>query len=88
MSKEKENKEQQTAELTPEEQAFQEHQNARAAKVGKFFKRLKWYHIVAFILVLGIVLLFVIWHLLPKKVMNVAVLDKTVLSGGRTLRAC
>ena len=80
MSKEKENKEQQTAELTPEEQAFQEHQNARVAKVGKFFKRLKWYHIVAFLLVLGIVLLFVIWHLLPKKVMNVAVLDKTVLS--------
>ena len=31
-------------------------------------------------LVLGIILLFVIWHLLPKKVMNVAVLDKTVLS--------
>lgn len=68
------------APLTPEEQAFEQHQDARKAKVKLFIKRLKWYHIAVAALVLGIILLFVIWHLLPKKVMNVAVLDKTVLS--------
>ena len=35
------------APLTPEEQAFEQHQDARKAKVKLFIKRLKWYHIVA-----------------------------------------
>lgn len=65
---------------TPEEQAFQEHQQAREGKVKKFRKRFKWYHILMAVIVLAIILLFVIWHCLPKKVLNVAIMDKTVLS--------
>ena len=65
---------------TPEEQAFQEHQEAREGKVKKFRKRFKWYHILMAVIVLAIILLFVIWHCLPKKVLNVAIMDKTVLS--------
>lgn len=40
----------------------------------------KWYQIVVVLLLLGIAALFVGWYLLPKKVMNIAVLDKTVIS--------
>ena len=79
MPKEKVNQAQDAA-ATPEEKAFAEHQEARKGKVKLFIKRLKWYHIAVGVLLLCIILLFVIWHLLPKKTMNVAVLDKTVLS--------
>ena len=63
-----------------DEVRFDEQRNVRKAKLRAFQKRLKWYHILAASVVLAIVLLFVIWHLTPKKVMNIAVLDKTVLS--------
>ena len=43
-------------------------------------RKFKWYHIVAAAVVLSVILIFVIWHFLPSKVLNVAVLDKTVLS--------
>ncbi len=65
---------------TEDEKAFEEQQNVRKDKVKAFVKRLKWYHIAAAAVVLFIVSLFVIWHLLPRKVMNIALLDKTVLS--------
>ena len=68
------------AEKTADEKNFEEQQSIRKSKIKAFKKRLKWYHILAAVLVLAIILLFVIWHLLPKKVLNVAVLDKTVLS--------
>lgn len=67
-------------EKTVEEKKFEEQQNTRKAKIEAFKKRLKWYHILAFVVVFSIVMLFVIWHILPKKTLNVAVLDKTVLS--------
>lgn len=67
-------------EKTVEEKNFEEQQNTRKAKIKAFRKRLKWYHILAFVVVFSIVMLFVIWHILPKHVLNVAVLDKTVLS--------
>ncbi len=63
-----------------EEVNFEEQQDIRQKKVKKFHKRLKWYHILAAVLVLAIALLFIIWHLLPKKTLVVAVMDKTVLS--------
>ncbi|MBQ1454018.1 MAG: hypothetical protein IIZ23_08610, partial [Ruminococcus sp.] len=65
---------------TPEEEKFEEQQNIRQSKVKKFRKRLKWYHILAAVIVLAIVSLFVIWHLQPKKVLKIALMDKTVLS--------
>ena len=82
MSKEKENKPDQIKEQqkTDEEVKFEEQQNIRKSKIKAFQKRLKWYHILAAVVVLAISLLFIIWHLIPKKAMNVAVLDKTVLS--------
>ncbi len=82
MTKEKENKPDNIAEQpkTAEEKNFEEQQDVRKSKVKAFRKRLKWYHILAAAIVLAIVLLFVIWHILPKKALNVAVLDKTVLS--------
>lgn len=67
-------------EKTADEKNFEEQQNIRKSKIKAFRKRLKWYHILAFVVVLTIVLMFVIWHLLPKRVLNVAVLDKTVQS--------
>ncbi|WP_407384060.1 hypothetical protein [Ruminococcus sp.] len=75
-----EKKNQPEAPATPEEKNFEEHQTARKSKVKLFSKRFKWYHLLAAVILLVIISLFVIWHLLPKKVMNVAVLDKTVLS--------
>lgn len=82
MSKEKKTKPEQTNEQpkTAEESSFEEQQDVRKSKIKEFRKRLKWYHILAAVVVLVIILLFVIWHILPKKVLNVAVLDKTVLS--------
>lgn len=82
MFKEKKNKPDNTNKQpkTAEENNFEEQQNIRKSKIKAFRKRLKWYHILVAVLVLAIILLFVIWHLLPKKVLNVAVLDKTVLS--------
>ncbi|MBQ9680560.1 MAG: hypothetical protein IJV48_07760 [Ruminococcus sp.] len=68
------------SEMTAEEKAFESHQDARKAKLKQFRKRLKWYHIAAATLVLAIILLFVIWHLMPRKVLNSVVLDKTILS--------
>ena len=65
---------------TPEEEKFEEQQNIRQSKVKKFRKRLKWYHILAAVIVLAIASLFVIWHLQPKKVLKIALMDKTVLS--------
>lgn len=78
MSEEKAKKSESTK--TADEKAFKDHQEKRFAKITEFRKRLKWYHIVAAAIVLAIILLFVIWHLIPKKVMSIAVLDKTVLS--------
>lgn len=66
--------------MTAEEQEFKSHQEARKTKIKAFQKRLKWYHIAIAVFVLAVILLFVIWHLLPRKVMNIAVLDKTILS--------
>ena len=80
MSKEKKNKQNDYVPTTPEEKAFEEQQDARKSKVKFYIKRFKWYHIVAAVIVLFLILLFGIWHLIPKKVMNVAVLDKTVLA--------
>ena len=68
------------AEKTADEKNFKEQQNIRESKIKAFKKKLKWYHILAAVIVLAIILLFVIWHFLPKKVLNVAVLDKTMLS--------
>ena len=82
MSKEIEKKQNSGAvqEKTAEENSFDGFQDIRKSKVRAFRKRLKWYHILVAVLVLGIILLFVIWHLQPKKVLNIALLDKTVLS--------
>ncbi len=68
------------AEPTKEEQAFEEHQNARKAKMKQLRRRIKWYHIVAAAVVLFLIVLFGGWHVKPKKTLNVVVLDKTVLS--------
>lgn len=43
-------------------------------------RKFKWYHIAAAAVVLLGIVIFVTWHFLPSKVLNVAVLDKTVLS--------
>ena len=50
--------------------------------LGEFvkYKRFKWYHIVVAVLILLVASLFIGWLLTPSKVLNVAVLDKTVLS--------
>lgn len=66
--------------LTPEEQKFADIREKRKARLETFRKRLKWYHILIAVLVLGIVALFVGWHFKPKREMNVVVIDKTVLS--------
>ena len=65
---------------TEEEQAFDEQQQARFSKLKILRKRLKWYHILAAVIVLAIVALFVGWHFMPKKQANVVVLNKTVFS--------
>ena len=65
---------------TDEEKKFDLYQSIRKNKIREFKKKIKWYHILALAVVVVIILLFVIWHLLPKKVMNVAVLDKTIMS--------
>lgn len=65
---------------TPDEKKFDEIQEKREENVKPFHKRLKWYHILVIVLLLFIISLFVIWHLIPRKRMNVVVLDKTVLS--------
>jgi hypothetical protein len=46
----------------------------------KIYKRFKWYHWVAAAIVLIVVLIFLIWHIKPSRALEVAVLDKTVLS--------
>ena len=66
--------------MTAEEKDFEGHQRVRASKLQKFRKRLKWYHYVAIIVLILLILPFVIWHLLPKHELNVSILDKTVLS--------
>lgn len=71
---------QNTAPMTPEEKDFDSQQKVRESKLKKFRKRLKWYHIVAFVIVVLAALPFIIWHLTPKKELNVVILDKTVLS--------
>lgn len=43
-------------------------------------RKFKWYHYVAAALLLIVIIIFVTWHFLPSKTLNVAVLDKTVLS--------
>ena len=67
-------------EKTEDEKKFEEQQDIRKSKIKAFRKRLKWYHILAAVIVLVIVSMFVIWHLLPRKELNVSVMDKTVLS--------
>lgn len=67
-------------EKTDDEKIFEQQQNIRKAKIKAFAKKLKWYHILAAVVVLSVLMLFVIWHLIPKKVLNVAVLNKTMLS--------
>ena len=71
---------QNTAPMTPEEKDFDSQQQVRVSKLKKFRKRLKWYHILAFVIVVLAALPFLIWHLTPKKVLDVVILDKTVLS--------
>ena len=82
MSKEKANKQNNDAvqEKTAEEKNFDEFQDVRKSKIRKFRKRLKWYHILVAVLLLVIVLMFVIWHFMPRRVLDIALLDKTVLS--------
>ena len=46
----------------------------------KKYRRFKWYHLLAAVIVLSVVSLFVIWHLKPSRPLNIVVLDKTVLS--------
>ena len=67
-------------EMTAEEKAFEEQQTVRRMKLKVFKKRFKWYHILMAVLLLAVIMLFVIWRLSPKKKLEVAVLDKTVLS--------
>ena len=43
-------------------------------------RKFKWYHYVAAAILLLVIIIFVTWHFLPSRVLNVAVLDKTVLS--------
>ena len=56
--------------------------SGKRKKLGDYikYKRFKWYHIVLAILVLIVVSLFVGWNIMPSRVLNVAVMDKTVLS--------
>lgn len=56
--------------------------SGRKKELGKLkiYRRFKWYHWVAAVIVLAVALIFIIWHLRPPRVLNVAVLDKTVLS--------
>ncbi len=51
-------------------------------KLGKFLKikHYKWYHIVVAVIIALVLVLFLGWLIKPSKVLNVAVLDKTVLS--------
>ena len=65
---------------TPEEKKHRGWQSIRRSKIRKFRKRLKWYHYAAFLVVLLLALPFIIWHLTPKKTLNVVILDKTILS--------
>ena len=51
-----------------------------ATKNVKKKKKAKWYHLLAAILLLLVIIIFVGWHLVPRHIMKVAVLDKTVLS--------
>ncbi len=46
----------------------------------KEYKRFKWYHIIVAVIILIVAALFVGWFVKPAKALNVAVLDKTVLS--------
>lgn len=66
--------------LTPEEQHFADLREKRKQKLVKFRKRLKWYHILMAVIVLAVIVLFVGWHLKPKREMDVVTIDKTVLS--------
>ena len=56
--------------------------SGKRKKLGAFFKyrRFKWYHIVILVLILLISSLFIGWFIKPARVLEVAVLDKTVLS--------
>ena len=65
---------------TEAELKFEEQQQTRREKIKAFRKRLKWYHLLAAAVVLLIISLFIGWHFVPKKMMNIVVLDKTVLS--------
>lgn len=43
-------------------------------------KKAKWYFVIPVLLLIVVVVLFAVWHLLPKTQLNVCVLDKTVLT--------
>ncbi len=56
--------------------------SGKAKKLGKFIKQkqYKWYHIVVAVIIVFVMVLFAGWFVKPSKTLNVAVLDKTVLS--------
>ncbi|MCR5652497.1 MAG: hypothetical protein K6F88_01710 [Ruminococcus sp.] len=56
--------------------------SGKRKSLGEFvrYKRFKWYHIAAAVVVLFVSVLFIGWFVKPSRVLNVAVLDKTVLS--------
>ncbi|MBQ3866323.1 MAG: hypothetical protein II776_05425 [Clostridia bacterium] len=81
MSKEKqENRDLPGKQKTEAEADFENQQNKRKSKLEALQKRLKWYHRLVFLVMLAVASVFIIWFFLPKKSINVAVLDKTVLS--------
>lgn len=57
----------------------QENLEAAEKKVKKV-KKAKWYHIVALILFILLLVIFGGWHIKKKRIMNITLLDKTVLS--------
>lgn len=66
----------------PEKQNNTTDHSGKKKELGKLkiYKRFKWYHILAAVIVLTVASLFIGWHLVPSRVLNIAVLDKTVLS--------
>lgn len=43
-------------------------------------KKAKWYFIIPVVFLVIFAIIFVVWHLVPKKILNVCVLDKTILT--------
>ncbi|MDE6658656.1 MAG: hypothetical protein K2K01_00895, partial [Eubacterium sp.] len=46
----------------------------------KLPKKAKWYFVIPLVFLVVFAIVFVAWHILPKKILNVAVLDKTILT--------